>query len=283
MVIKYIIRKYIMDFSNIKLVGLDLDGTLLHEDKSISDRTKLALSRVAKKGIEIVPITGRPLAGIFDEVKNLDFIRYIIYSNGSQILDGDKSLFSFAISNAVAIDVVSRLRQHDCMFEVFIDGWGYIEPDVDVHYHTAFDEESPVGKYVFGSRRVVDSIDALLSSGYDVDEIFVICKSSEIRSEILDDIKDVSGVERWCLGDNFFEMTKNGSNKGEALTVLCDYLGIDLADTMAFGDGENDLTFLQRAGVAVVMQNAGDVVKNFADIITLSNDDDGVAYILEQI
>lgn len=272
-----------MDFSHIKLVGLDLDGTLLHEDKTISDRTKAVLSNISKKGIEIVPITGRPLAGIFDEIRDLDFIKYIIYSNGSQILCDDKNLFSFAIANKDAKDVVAILRDFDCMFEVFIDGWGYIEPDVDKHYHTAFSEESPVGKYVFGSRKVVDSLDDLLDSGKDVDEIFVICKSKESRAEIFDAVSSVDGIERWSLGDNFFEMTKENANKGEALSVLCEHLGIDLADTMAFGDGENDLTFLQRAGVSIAMQNALDVVKQYADIITLSNDEDGVAEILEQI
>ncbi len=272
-----------MDFSNIRLIGLDLDGTLLHDDKTISDRTKIALSNLAKKGIEIVPITGRPLAGIPDDIINMDEIRYIIYSNGSQILDNDKLLFSFTIDNAVAKEVVALLRQYECMFEVFVDGWGYIEPSVDEYYHTAFSEESPVGKYVFGSRRVIDSIDDLLGEGSDVDEIFVICKSSNMRSDILDKASEIKGIERWSLGDVFFEMTRENSNKGEALSVLCQHLGIDLADTMAFGDGENDLTFLQKSGVAVVMQNAVDTVKQYADIITLSNDDDGVAHILEQI
>lgn len=272
-----------MDYSNIKLIGIDLDGTLLHDDKTMSPRTKKAIETVSQKNIEVVPITGRPYAGIPNFLKEMPEIHYIIYSNGSQIMHNGKSLFSFALPNQKAKQVISILRTLDCQFELFSNGWGYIEPDVNKLFHSVFSEDSPIGQYIFGSCSVVESIEGELDKGIDADEIFIICKTPDVRQSLIDSISNIDGVHHWNLDDIFIEITNEGTDKGEALTALCKHLDIELKDTMTFGDGENDLTFLQKAGIGVVMQNANDIVKQYANILTLSNEEDGVAHILEQI
>lgn len=272
-----------MDLKNIRLIGVDLDGTLLHDDKALSARTIDAIVSASKKGIEVVPITGRPYAGIPDSLKNMPEIKHIIYSNGSEIVENGQSLFSFSLNNKEAREIIKIVKSHNCMMEIFVDGWGYVEPYVDKVFHSVFTEDSPIGSYVFGSRKVVDDLDEFLQNGKGVDEVFCISDSRENRDKLATEFENYEGITCWCLEDVYFEITNSGTDKGEALSALCNHLGIDLADTIAFGDGENDLPFLQKAGVAVAMDNACDAVKAKADIITLSNNDDGVAYIIEQI
>lgn len=272
-----------MDLSNIKLVGLDLDGTLLHDDKAFSQRNRDAIINLHNRGVEIVPITGRPYAGVPDVLKEMAEVDYIISNNGSYIMKNGEIVFNFAMDRDKANEIMDIISGEECMVEIFSGGWGYIEKQVDAYFHTVIPEDTPTGEYIYGSRKTIDSVDELMGSIDGVDEIFVICLKDGVREHIIDKIKDVEGIQYWRFADDFIEITKKGTDKGTALKKLCKYLDIDLADTIAFGDAENDLPFLNTAGVAVAMGNAADVVKQRADIVTLVNNEDGVAHILEQI
>lgn len=272
-----------MDYSSIKLIGLDLDGTLLHDDKTMSTRTKNAIEQASALGIKVVPITGRPIAGIPDFITLMPEIKYMIYNNGSQIIEGDKTLFSFSLDKQKAVQIMSLIKSMGAMVEVFVDGWGYIEPYVDEFYHSVIPEDTPIGQYIYSSRRVVSSINDVVAKGDCINEIFVICPNPECRPDIVDAIKEIDEIHYWTLDPIFVEITRENTNKGVALETLCNLLGIDICDAIAFGDGENDLPFLQKAGVAVAMDNAPDVVKESADIIADTNNNDGVAKIIEKI
>lgn len=270
---------------NIKFVGVDLDGTLLRDDKTLCPSAEEIINSLAKRGIYFVPITGRPYSGIPDCVKKLDAVEYIISSNGARILNSktDEELFSFALSNEKTMELISILRDADCMFEAFADNVGYVEKELYDYYVREF-KGTPIGDYIFSSRKITDSIEGLFEgTGKQADEIFIDCRTPQVRADILKRIEGVEGIQHCSLGDRFLEITKKGTDKGEAMAVLCDYLGVDLKDTIAFGDGENDLQFLEKAGFSVAMENAFPCVKEKADIITKSNNDNGVCEILKLI
>lgn len=273
-----------MNYKNIKLIGLDLDGTLLTSNKEITERTLKAVNAAIENGIEVVPITGRPLAGMPECVSNIIGINYIICSNGSQVMKNGEQLFSFTMSADKTRRIIEKLKKLECIYEVFSDGWGYIENDVNDFYLKHIDPETPVGKYIFSSRKIADSIDEMYQDdSRETDEIFITCNDSDHRARLIDELADIEQIQYCCLADNYIEITNEGTDKGEALKALCDYIGIDLCDTIAFGDAENDLLFLNKAGIAVAMENATDATKAKADIITASNDEDGVAKIIEKI
>lgn len=270
---------------NIKFVGVDLDGTLLRDDKTLCDGAEEIINSLAQRGIHFVPITGRPYSGIPDCVKNLDTVEYIISSNGARIINAktEEELFSFALSNEKTLELIAIMRDADCMFEAFADNVGYVEKELYEYYVREF-TGTPIGQYIFSSRKVTPSIEGLFEgTGKQADEIFIDCKMPQVRADILKRIEGVEGIQHCSLGDRFLEVTKKGTDKGEAMTVLCNYLGVDLADTIAFGDGENDLQFLDKAGFAVAMENAFPCVKEKADRITKSNNDNGVCEILKFI
>lgn len=271
--------------NKIKLVGVDLDGTLLRDDKTMCNGAPEIIKAAANRGIHIVPITGRPFSGIPECIKAIKEIQYIISSNGAQIIHAHsgKSIFSFPLSNEQSNEIISILSRAECMFEAFSDNVGYIEQNVYDYYAEIY-SGTPVGDYIFSSRRVTASIPALFrNTQRTADEIFVICKSDQVRSELISVFDKMDDIQYCRLGDRFFEITKKGTDKGEALEVLCNYLGIALDQTIAFGDGENDLQFLQKAGVAVAVENAFDSVKAHADMIAKSNNDNGVCEIIKML
>lgn len=270
---------------NIKLIGTDLDGTLLNDDKELSRETIDALELAHSRGIHIVPITGRPLMGIPECVTALPQIEYIIASNGADIYDvkNKTRLGSFAINNEKSRVLIDRLRGLDCMFEPFADGVGYSEQNVFDFYVATF-KGTPLEDYFFSSRIVCNSYEALFDgTDRQADEFFVNCAAPEIRDSVIEIAETTGGLQYCNLGDRFIEITKKGTDKGAALRAICAHLGVDIADTIAFGDGENDLEFIQTAGFSVAVENAFPIIKEHADLITKSNNDNGVANIINSM
>ena len=268
-----------------KMIGLDLDGTLLKDDKSIDTRTKEYLETLSANGVHIVPITGRPLSGIPDCVRNIKGIDYIISNNGSKTVlnSTNETLFSLAMDNATSKRVIESVKQTGAIFEVFLNHYGYCEKFVFDHYKEVY-TGTVLGDYIFSSRKQVDNLLTLFDDkNTEADEVFIICKDNNDREIIKAQTDKISGIQYCMLADRFLEITKNGTDKGTALEMLCNHLKIGLDKVIAFGDGENDLQFLNKAGTAVAMGNASDSVKAQADIVTDTNNNQGVLKALKSL
>lgn len=268
-----------------KMIGLDLDGTLLKDDKSIDTKTKEYLETLSANGVHIVPITGRPLSGISDCVRSIKGADYIISNNGSKTVlnSTNETLFSLAMDNATSKRVIESVRQTGAIFEVFLNHYGYCEKFVFDHYKEVY-TGTVLGDYIFSSRKQVDSLLTLFDDkNAEADEVFIICKDNDDREIIKAQTDKISGIQYCMLADRFLEITKSGTDKGTALEMLCNHLKIELDKVIAFGDGENDLQFLNKAGIAVAMGNASDSVKAQADIITDTNNNQGVLKALKNL
>lgn len=268
-----------------KMIGLDLDGTLLKDDKSIDTKTKEHLETLSANGVHIVPITGRPLSGIPDCVRSIKGVDYIISNNGSKTVlnSTNETLFSLAMDNATSKRVIESVKQTGAIFEVFLNHYGYCEKFVFDHYKEVY-TGTVLGDYIFSSRKQVDSLMTLFDDkNAEADEVFIICKDNDDREIIKAQTDKISGIQYCMLADRFLEITKNGTDKGTALEMLCNHLKIKLDKVIAFGDGENDLQFLNKAGTAVAMGNASDSVKAQADIITDTNNNQGVLKALKNL
>lgn len=268
-----------------KMIGLDLDGTLLKDDKSIDTKTKEYLETLSSNGVHIVPITGRPLSGVPDCVRNIKGVDYIISNNGSKTVlnSTNKTLFSLAMDNATSKRVIESVKQTGAIFEVFLNHYGYCEKFVFDHYKEVY-TGTVLGDYIFSSRKQVDNLLTLFDDkSAEADEVFIICKDNDDREIIKAQTDKISGIQYCMLADRFLEITKKGTDKGTALELLCNHLKIELDKVIAFGDGENDLHFLNKAGTAVAMGNATDSVKAQADIITDTNNNQGVLKALKSL
>ena len=265
------------------IIALDLDGTLLDSQKNLSSANAEALARAAELGAEIVPTTGRFFMGIPSAVRDLPFVRYAITVNGAQVYDRltDTALVREEIPLETALSVMRLLDGYDVIYDCYQDNWGRITKSMqdraadyapDVHYLKMIRELR---------RPYPDLKEYLMAEGRDVQKIMLFARSLDDRAAIAAEIKArFPGIVASFSTFNNLELNSVRAHKGSALARFAAAIGLSAAECIAFGDGFNDLTMIQTAGIGVAMANACPEVLAAADFTTLSNDEDGVAAFL---
>lgn len=268
----------------IKMIGFDLDGTLLTDQKELGEYTVQILKRAVEEGIVILPITGRPLCGLPEEVTGLTGLRYAITANGARILDLKNAavLKEQLVSVETAEKILDILGNYDSLREIYYDGTGYAERE-KLEQIDHFFEEGPMAEYVRSTRQPVENLmDKFRQESREVDKVQGVFADLGEREAALDEIRKLEGVTITGALHNNIEVNAAGVDKGNALLWLAQYLGIAPEETMAFGDGNNDITLLEKAGTGVAMKNGIEEVKHAADRITeKTNDEEGAAKFIE--
>ena len=268
----------------IKMIGFDLDGTLLTDQKELGEYTVQILKRAVEEGIVILPITGRPLCGLPEEVTGLPGLRYAITANGARILDFKNAavLKEQLVSVEKAEKILDILGNYDSLREIYYDGTGYAERE-KLEQIDHFFEEGPMAEYVRSTRQPVENLmDKFRQESREVDKVQGVFADLGEREAALDEIRKLEGVTITGALHNNIEVNAAGVDKGNALLWLAQYLGIAPEETMAFGDGNNDITLLEKAGTGVAIKNGIEEVKHAADRITeKTNDEEGAAKFIE--
>lgn len=270
---------------SIKLILLDLDGTLLTSDKKISPANYAALERAHNAGVHIVPSTGRFFDGIPQVVRDLPFVRYAITVNGAQIYDRqeDKILHRCEIQPADAMRIYDRLDKLPVIYDCFMDGWGYM----DRKNYERIDQFIPdprVNKMVKDLRKPIDDFKGFMArENKPVQKIQMFFTDMEVRkqawAQLIGEFPEMAVTSSIT---NNVEINEKHANKGEALGFLCRHLGLEISQSMSFGDGSNDRSMIVAAGIGVAMANADPSLLEIADYVTDTNDNDGVAKAIEK-
>lgn len=261
-----------------------MDGTLLDSQKKISHRNKEALISCIEKGIHIVPTTGRAVDGIPVEIWNLPGVRYAITTNGAVIKDKaqEAPIFTAKLANEAALKIMMLMKQFRVIYDPFIEGRGITEN----RFYDHLDEYglSPqMQELVRKTRDVVpDSCEYVKNCNKEVEKINLFFSSQQERSLVRARLMEIPDIIISSSLPNNLEINASGATKGAGILRLADHLGLSIKQTMAFGDGENDVSMIQTAGLSVVMENGEPFLKEMADYITSSNDKDGVAKAIER-
>ena len=268
-----------------KLILTDLDGTLLRDDKSLSPANRAALVRAAAQGAEVVVATGRFFGGIPRELLELPFLRYFILMNGAKVYDRreDRVLYRSEIPLAQAERVMDLLEPLDCTVDCYQNDVGWMERRY--FDHLDYYVTDPVSRAMVRShRRPVDDLRAQVRAGGDtVQKMQAYFPHLELRPQVMALLRrEVPGVVQSISLPTNLELNAAGATKGAALAALCRALGVDPLDTAAFGDGTNDVSMLAAAGVGVAMANGAPETRQAADLVTASNQEDGVAMVLDR-
>lgn len=268
----------------IKMIGLDLDGTLLTDRKEFTDRSKRALRTAIDSGIVVLIATGRPLTGIPEEIRNFPGMRYALTSNGAKVMDvwENRVVDEHLLSAKLAEKALEICGKYDTLQEVYYDGVSYApadKRDMIPRYH----KNPNMWEYMRKTRIWVEDIFRMVrESDRGLDKIQMLFADMEERTKAWQELSEVEGLELvGSLGYNI-EINAAGVNKGSGLVSLGRLLGIRREEIMACGDGDNDLLMLKEVGFGVAMANAEEEVKKAADYITLSNEEDGVADAIEK-
>lgn len=273
---------------DIKLVALDLDGTLFDNSSRISERNLTAIRSITDKGIHVVISTGRPFEGIpFDQIKGTG-INYAITANGSGIyeISTGKCLYENAMDEELVTPILNFLLTRDIHMDAFIGGKGYT-PVQCVETAQKLTVPSSIKNYIITTRTRLDNILQFIHENqlkvqkmtlnfYPAADGTLIDRET-VRKFLVSN----PSITTVCGGYNNLEFTRADANKGVGLRKLAEILGVDPDATMAIGDTENDLAIIEAAGIGVAMGNATDAVKARADYVTTTNTKDGVAAAIE--
>lgn len=273
---------------DIKLVALDLDGTLFDNSSRISKRNLTAIRSITDKGIHVVISTGRPFEGIpFDQIKGTG-INYAITANGSGIYEifTGKCLYENAMDEELVTPILNFLLTRDIHMDAFIGGKGYT-PIQCVETAQKLTVPSSIKNYIITTRTRLDNILQFIHENqlkvqkmtlnfYPAADGTLIDRET-VRKFLVSN----PSITTVCGGYNNLEFTRADANKGVGLRKLAEILGVNPDATMAIGDTENDLAIIEAAGIGVAMGNATDAVKARADYVTTTNTKDGVAAAIE--
>lgn len=269
----------------IKMIGFDLDGTLLTSDKRISDRTRKAMEEAISQGIVLVPSTGRSLSGVPEELLEFPGIRYVVTANGARVLDivEGKIMTEDLLPKDKCGQILTIFEKYDTYREIYYDGTGYADRE-KIENIERYQEDTAMQKYFRETRRPVESTREYYNMeerGMDkIQALFANAKEKDNAwKEILETVQDVEVTG--ALSNNI-EVNAMGIHKGNALLNLGNLLHISREEIMAFGDGKNDMKMLESVGVGVAMANSVPEVLAVADFVAPSNDDDGVAEVIEK-
>lgn len=269
----------------IKMIGLDLDGTLLTDKKELTARTKAVISSALRRGIVVLVATGRPWMGIPEELRNFPGMRYALTSNGARIIDAqeERVIEEHLLSPELALQALEICGKYDTLQEVYFDGQGYAPADkmaVVERYH----RNPSMCEYMRKTRIPVDNIFKLVKEeNRGLDKVQALFADMEERTQAWRELREVGGLELVGSLKYNIEINAAGVNKGTGLVNLGKMLGIKRGEIMAFGDGDNDIVMLKEVGIGVAMANAEAKVKEAADYITMSNEEDGVAEAIEKM
>ena len=268
----------------IRMIGVDLDGTLLNSEKQLTAYTREVLKKAIEQEVAVVVATGRPFSGVPDELKHFPGMRYALTANGARILDMQKQkvVYKNLLSGEIAEKVIDILKRHHAIHEFFVDGVGYMNEDGLKNVYAYF-EDPHMAEYLQSTRITVKDVkEKLQAMKCEVDKLQGIFRNQKDKQEALEELNTLSGIVVTAAMDNNLEINKERTNKGLGLLQLGKSLGISREEIMACGDGGNDVEMLKEVGFAIAMANAYDTVKTAADFVTVSNDEDGVAKAIER-
>lgn len=268
----------------IRLIALDLDGTVFNDQKEITPSTLEAIRAALQKGITVLPATGRTVTGVPKAFLEIPGVRYALTSNGASVVDlqtGEK-LVSLPFDMEQAERAFDVLEDYGGMLSIFIDGESYTTTA------NAQDSLSMVPEnlreYFRSTRNEVPDMHAMMEAHPREIEKFSILYPTEAQrdaawqavAKACPQLEITSSIER------NMELNAPGVSKGRGLMALAERLGLARDQVMAVGDSGNDLTMLEAAGLGVAMGNATREVRHAADVITADNNHDGVAEAIEK-
>ena len=270
----------------IKMVGLDLDGTMLTDRKEITPRTKRVIEQAIQEGVVVLVSTGRPWMGVPEELRTFPGMRYALASNGARILDvhnGDaRVLEEHLLSPKSAKKALEICGKYDTLQEIYFDGQGYAPADKMAHVER-YHKNPNMWDYMRRTRIPVDDIFGLLEKeNRGLDKVQALFADMGERQRAWEELEQEADLELVGSLKYNIEINAQGVNKGTGLVNLGRLLGIRREEIMACGDGDNDTVMLREAGFGVAMGNAEEQVKEAADYITLTNEEEGVAEAIER-
>lgn len=268
----------------IKLIALDLDETLLHNDGSLSIFTKQVLTQVAAAGCYVVIASGRSFHTLPQELLSFSGIPYAITSNGAALYDLplQKPLLKYMISEQAVQQILQYAQTCSAPLEVFCNGEAHAS-SAYVSHPEAYGRGKKATAYIQQTRiPESDLIGFAMEQRTEIEGFDFSCITDQQQKQVTADLlKQVAGIRITSSGHRLVEIMHCRAGKESMLQRLAERLGICPTEILAFGNGENDAAMLRWVGMGVAVRNAAPACLGAADVVTDSNEEDGVAKFLQ--
>ena len=275
--------------SNIKVIIMDVDGTLTNGKKVITQKTNDALIKAQENGAILILASGRPTSGLMDFAKELKMDEnhgLLVSFNGAKVVacETNEILFNETMSVAQGQAVLKHMKKFDVKPMIDKCDYMYVN-DVfnnEIHYNDTIlniiQYESRGGKF-----KLCEKDDLADFADYPLNKILTAGNPEYLQEhykEMMEPFKDT--LSCMFTAPFYFEFTAEGIDKAKALDTVLIPMGYKKEEMIAFGDGHNDASMVKYAGIGVAMANAVDDLKAISDEVTLSNEEDGIAYTLSK-
>ena len=267
-----------------KIVATDLDGTLLNDVGRVSAENFAAMRTLTEKGIHCAVATGRTYSEIPAEIRDCKDIRYMIYANGSVVLDrasGEK--ISACIPNAVACRMMDIFKDYEVHVTARNEGKCYYDgryPILESQEYFRIDPAHVRCVGEFGAP--IENFDAFVRGLNEVEVFSIYFHSDAEQKECAERLKALGSVYVTATSATNFEIFDNGAGKDNALRRLASHIGISIEETMTLGDSENDLAMTKAAGLGLATANAQSALVAVCDDVICSNEEHVIRYVLEK-
>lgn len=273
---------------SVRVIIMDVDGTLTNSKKVITPKTKEALLKAQEMGAILVLASGRPTSGLMDIAKELDMENHhglLVSFNGSKVVDcqTNEVLFNQAMTVEEGKAVLEHMKKFDRVRPMIDKGEYMFVNNVYDNYIMFNGEPFNVIQYESrgGKFKLCEVDDLAEFVDYPLNKILTTADPEYLQEhyeEMMAPFKD--SLSCMFTGPFYFEFTAKGIDKAKALDTVLIPKGYKVEEMIAFGDGHNDASMVKYAGTGVAMANAVDALKEVADDVTLSNEEDGIAYSL---
>lgn len=261
-----------------KLIAVDMDGTLLNEKKEISKRSLKAIYRLKEKGKKLVLATGRPLNGVMRYIEKLN-----LYDENDYVVAFNGALVQSTKSKEIIYNKPLSLSAYKELYKLSL------ELGVNIHALTDQSVLTPKNNPFTQIESSINQIPIIEGAVEEIDASTIIVKVmfvdepdklDEIIPKLPASIKNKYTILR--SAPYFLEFLDKTVNKGTGVSAVATQLGLIREEVICVGDAGNDLDMIRYAGLGVAMGNAFEEIKSEADYVTYSNEEDGVAYVIEE-
>lgn len=270
--------------NNYKLVAIDMDGTLLNSKSEVTPFTGKVINELTDRGIIVVFVTGRLLAGVKIFPQIIKSNRWVIACNGAYTINTGHNSVSF--DNPLRIPdcmkIVKLLKSNSVIFQYLtFDQIVGEKIDKRMKYYYEVNSRLPEKRRI--RLRTVDNCLEAIQKEKSIYKILMNLDCDDEFHNILRQINEVSNVSVYKSGKGLYDMMNKGVSKGAALEMLAGTLKIKRDEIIAIGDSQNDISMLEFAGTAIAMGNADEEVKKAAGYLADTCDNDGAARILKEL
>ncbi len=285
-----------------KLVAIDLDGTMLNQYGIITEKTKKAISKAQEKGVEVMIASGRAITSVKRFSKEINSNKYFISGNGAITYDikNNKILYENILSKTKALKIIKICEENSIYYNVYTEN-GIIAKNLS--YNTLYYYKDNLTKPDENRTHIniVENVyDYFEQREEKILKIMICDKHKTVFNSIVRKLKELSeievlevshmsrkiikqGTDEIALEYFYTEVSAKDVDKWNALEEIIGLMNISKEEVVTIGDNANDLKMITNAGLGVAMGESAPYVKQSADIIAPTNDEDGVAIILNKI